>query len=904
MIGTTLNHYRIEEKIGAGGMGEVYRATDSKLGREVAIKVLPDAFARDPERLARFDQEARLLASLNHPNIAAIHGLEESDGVRFLVLELVPGDTLAERIAQGSIPVDEALTLCRQIAEALEAAHERGIIHRDLKPANVKVTPDGKVKVLDFGLAKAFAPHESSPGAAPLDPTQSPTITSPVTHAGIILGTAAYMSPEQARGKPVDKRTDIWSFGCVLYETLTGMQAFEGESITDVLAAIVRGEPAWDRAPGSIPAAVHRLMKRCLVKNPGDRLRDIGDARVEIDEALSGDPGGDAPAVVDAAIRVAGSRSRRLSWAISSVLSVALVLALAALWQTTRHDERPVRRFAVQFEGPLALGGDSELGLAISPDGRRLAAVVRNEGTTRIVVRDLDQIEERPLHGTEGAASPFFSPDGEWIAFFAGGKLRKVAVAGGPALTLADATQVTRGGAWTPDGTIVFAPTTTLGLMRVQAEVGDPRSLTTLDKERQERTHRWPQVLPGGEWVLFTVGTLDSPEYYEDSRIDIVSLRTGERREILSGASIARVTAGGHLVYAHEGNLFAQPFDLDRIRPSGSAVLVHQGIFTATQSGAANFDASLDGTLAYVPGSGSSAENLLSWVERDGTSAPAYLTPGPFSQPALSPGGRRVAIVRSGGKTNDVWVLDLDRGALSRLTFEGSNVNPIWAPDGERVTFSSVRGDGRSAIIWKPANGSAGEETLWEEENQLLPNSWSPDGRHLAVDRLMPEGHSDVWILPLENDRKPYPFAEGRFDESMGAFSPDGRWLAYISDETGRFEVYARPFPGPGGRWQISTDGGNEPRWSTDGREIFFINDDQMLVAPVESGSTLRVGTPRVLFEGNFEGPIWDVSYAVAADGERLLMVKTGDGSVAPDRVHLVLNWFEELKRLVPTGDN
>ncbi|MCZ6779217.1 MAG: protein kinase, partial [Acidobacteria bacterium] len=461
MIGTTLNHYRIEEKIGAGGMGEVYRATDSKLGREVAIKVLPDAFAKDPERLARFDQEARLLASLNHPHIAAIYGLEESDGVRFLVLELVPGDTLAERIAQGPLPIDEALTLCRQIAEALEAAHERGIIHRDLKPANVKVTPEGKVKVLDFGLAKAF--QTDSSGA--VDLSQSPTASYRATSDGVILGTAAYMSPEQARGKPVDKRTDIWSFGCVLYETLTGIQAFEGESITDVLAAIVRGEPAWDRVPGSIPVAVHRLMKRCLVKNPGDRLRDIGDARVEIDEALSGDAGGDAPAVVDATARGAGSRSRRLSWIVSTVFSVAFILALAALWQATRHDERPVRRFAVQFEDPLAVGGNAPLGLAISPDGRRLAAVVRNEGTTRIVVRDLDQMEARPLHGTEGAASPFFSPDGEWIAFFAGGDLRKIAVAGGPALTLAAVTQTTRGGAWTPDGTIVFAPSTTLGLM-------------------------------------------------------------------------------------------------------------------------------------------------------------------------------------------------------------------------------------------------------------------------------------------------------------------------------------------------------------------------------------------------------------------------------------------------------
>ena len=425
-----------------------------------------------------------------------------------------------------------------------------------------------------------------------------------------------------------------------------------------------------------------------------------------------------------------------------------------------------------------------------------------------------------------------------------------------------------------------------------------------LDEERQERTHRWPQVLPGGEWVLFTVGTLDSPEYYEDSRIDIVSLRTGERREILRGASVARVTAGGHLVYAHEGNLFAQPFDLDKVRPAGPAVLVHQGIFTSTSSGAANFDASLDGTLAYVPGSQATAENLLSWVGRDGTSVPAYLTPGPFSQPALSPGGRRVAIVRVGGKTNDVWVLDLDRAALSRLTFEGSNINPVWTPDGERVTFSSIRGDGRSAIIWKPADGSAGEEILWEEEDQLLPNSWSPDGLHLAVNRQLPDGTSDVWILPLENGRKPYPFVEGKFDETMGAFSPDGRWLAYTSDETGRFEVYVRPFPGPGGRWQISTDGGMEPRCPANGREIFFINNYQILAAPMEPGPTLRAGTPRVLFEGNFVRSTWDVSYDVTADGERLLMLKTGVESAAPDRVHLVLDWFEELKRLVPTESN
>jgi serine/threonine-protein kinase len=894
--GEMLSHYRLVEKIGKGGMGVVWKADDTVLGRQVAIKVLPDDFAHDAERLARFRQEARLLASLNHPNIAAIHGLEESSGVRFLVLELVPGLTLAERLGRGPLPVDEALTVCRQIAEALEAAHEKGIIHRDLKPGNVVVTPEGMVKVLDFGLAKAFEAD-----AARGDLTHSPTLTSPPTKAGILLGTASYMSPEQARGKPLDKRTDIWSFGCVMYELLTGRAAFGGETVSDTIGAIMRGEPDWDLSPRPMSPGIRRLLRRCLAKSPGERLHDIADARIEIDEALSDDAGGDAPAVVDAAAQGTRSRSRRLSRVVSTVLSMALVLALAALWQATRHDEQPVRRYAVQFGGPLAVGVDESLGLAISPDGRRLAVVVRNEGTTRIVVRDLDQLEDRLLRGTEGATSPFFSPDGEWIAFFARGGLRKIAVAGGPALTLAAATQVTRGGAWTPDGTIVFSPGPASALMQVQAEGGGPRPLTTLDKERQERTHRWPQVLPGGEWVLFTVGTLDSPEYYEDSRIDIVSLRTGERREILRGASLARVTAGGHLVYAHEGNLFAQPFDLDRVRPAGPAVLVHQGIFSATSSGAASFDASLDGTLAYVPGSESSAENLLSWVRRDGTSEPAYLTPGPFSQPALSPDGRRVAIVRSGGKTNDVWVLDLDRGTLSRLTFEGSNVNPLWAPDGERVTFYSVRGDRLSAIMWKPADGSAGEEILWEEEDQLLPNSWSPDGRHLAVDRLGPEGHSDAWILPLENDRRPYPFVEGRFDELMGAFSPDGRWLAYSSDETGRFEVYVRPFPGPGGRWQISTDGGIEPRWSAHGREIFFRNDDQMLVAPVEPGPTLRAGTPRVLFEENFLGIIWDVSYDVAADGERLLMVKTGGRSAAPDRVHLVLNWFEELKRLVPT---
>jgi Tol biopolymer transport system component/tRNA A-37 threonylcarbamoyl transferase component Bud32 len=891
-----LSHYRLVEKIGEGGMGVVWKAEDTVLGRQVAIKVLPDDFVHDAERLARFRQEARLLASLNHPNIAAIHGLEESDGVRFLVLELVPGQTLAEQIARGSLSIEDALAVCRQIAEALEAAHERGIIHRDLKPGNVKVTPNGKVKVLDFGLAKAFEAEASG-----TDLTHSPTLTSPQTRAGILLGTAAYMSPEQARGRAVDRRADVWAFGCVLFEALAGRRAFDGQTITDILAAVVRAEPDWDALPGTLPAALRRLLRRCLEKDPGRRLRDLGDACLEIDEALSDDAGGDAPAVVDAAARGAGSRSRRLGRGVSTVLSVALVLALAALWQATRHVERPVRRLAVQFEDILGIGGNSPLGLAISPDGRRLAVVVRNEGTTRIVVRGLNMMEARPLPGTEGAASPFFSPDGEWIAFFSGGELRKIAVAGGSALTLAAAGQVTRGGAWTPDGTIVFAPTTTLGLMQVQAEGGDPRPLTTLDEERQERTHRWPQVLPGGEWVLFTVGTLDSPEYYEDSRIDAVSLRTGERREILRGASVARVTAGGHLVYAHEGNLFAQPFDLDKVRPAGPAVLVHQGIFTSTTSGAANFDASLDGTLAYVPGSQSMPENLLSWVERDGTSVPAYSTPGPFSQPALSPGGRHVAIVRAGGKTSDVWVLDLDRGSLSRLTFESNNLNPVWAPDGERVTFYSVRGDGQGAIIWKPADGSAGEEILWEEEDQLLPNSWSPDGLHLAVNRQLPDGTSDIWILPLENDRKPFPFVEGRSDEFMGAFSPDGRWLAYVSDETGRFEVYVRPFPGPGGRWQISTDGGSEPRWSAQGREIFFRNADQMLVAPVEPGPTLRAGTPRVLFEERFLAYIWNVSYDVAADGERLLMVQTLDESAAPDRVHLVLNWFEELNRLVPT---
>ena len=922
--GRKLGPYEILAPLGAGGMGEVYRARDTKLGRPVALKVLPETLAKDAERIARFRREAQVLASLNHPNIATIYGLEESNGHCALVMELVEGPTLADkiRVAQGSpfspaalrveepqrrktgvaLQIDEALPIARQIAEGLEYAHERGVIHRDLKPANVKVRPDGTVKILDFGLAKALntsveavSDRHSDVGDQRSPLQDSPTISAAATRQGMILGTAAYMSPEQARGKTVDRRCDIWSFGAVLFEMLSGKQAFPGEDVSHTLAAVIMQEPDWSALPDYLPAGLGRLLRRCLVKHPRSRLQAIGDARIVIEEALAGTP--DVGAVREPPVHPAPTPTwrRALPWGIAAVLGLALVGTL--LWVALRPLTHPTARFVVTLPAGDRLAPVRTQRLALAPDGSRLVYVANHGGGTQLFVRAIDRFEATPIPGTEGAVSPFFSPDGQWVGFFADGKLKKVSLSGGVPLSLCSAAAA-RGGSWAPDDTIIFALSMTSGLFRVSAAGGVPKPLTVPDRKKGEYAHRWPDILPGGRAVLFTVWTGGS---FDNARIGVLSLETSERRILVEGGTYPRYVPSGHLVYAQGGGLLAVPFGLKRLEVTGPPVSILEGVSMNPTFGGAEFSLSDDGSLAYVPGGSRVREGTLLWVDRKGAVLPLPAPPRGYLSPRLSPDGQWLAVAIEGPHLG-AWLYDLARGTLTRLT--GSTVVPrsIWTPDGKHVTFLATLSDALN-LYWMPADGSGAAERLTTSGNFQVPGSWSPDGHVLAFSEVDPTTGWHIWMLRLEGDRKPRPFLQTASNEYGPMFSPDGRWLAYQSDESGRQEIYVRSFPGPGGKWQISTEGGAEPVWAPNGRELFYRNGDKMMTAAVEIKPVFAASTPKLLFEGHYEaGNFFERDYDVSPDGQRFLMIKASEQEQAATQLNLVLNWSDELRRLVPAA--
>ncbi len=885
--GIKLGYYEVLAPIGAGGMGEVYQAHDTKLGRDVAIKVLPEAVAHDPERLSRFQREAKLLASLNHPNIATIHGLEQSNGTNYLVMELVNGETLADRIKREcAVPVDEALTICKQIAEALEAAHEKGIIHRDLKPANVKVTPEGKVKVLDFGLAKAF---ESD--AANDDPSNSPTRSMAATMHGVILGTAAYMSPEQARGKAVDKRTDIWAFGCVLYELLTGKQAFDGEDTTEILAAVMKTEPDWNLLPADTPQSIRSLLRHCLQRDKTLRLRDGGDAGIEIHEALV------APQEEGAA-----AFPEVVGWRRFIVLSVA-ALGLLALGSAVTWFLKPSQHQATQRPAHVAVAlppGDrvetNNLNVALSPDGTQLAYVALRGSVQQLYLRAMDSPEVKAISGTDGAFNPFFSPDGQWIGFFAQGKMKKVSPGGGAPLTICDAGP-SGGASWGEDNTIVFAPSGNSGLQRVSAAGGKPQILTTPDPSKGEYSHRYPQILPGGKAVLFTalIGL-----GWDESSVEILLLDTKQRRVVVRGGHTGRYVPSGHLVYFRAGALLALPFDLARLEAtSDTPVTIADGIRQNGGTTGADYTVSITGTLAYVPAAAGSRqfEQRLVWVDRQGKIEPLQAPARFFNVQAgdtrLSPDGKHVATTIDSG-TQQIWIYDVALGTLTQLTSEpGSSLDPVWTPDEKRVAYRSNRA-GIYTLYWKPADGSGPEERLTTSDNNHTPDSWSPDGKLLAFSEINPTTGSDIWVLPLEGDRKPRPFLRTPADEFDAMFSPDGHWLAYTSKESGGFDVYVQPYPGPGKKWQVSSGGGTTPRWNPNGRELFYRNGDKTMAVDVTTSPTFSAGKPRLVYEGPSGDP--------SPDGQHFQAIQPIEPEQPPTQIDVVLNWFEELKQKVPTG--
>ncbi len=857
MIGRTLGHYRIVEKIGAGGMGEVYRATDTTLGRDVAIKVLPEAFARDPERLARFEREARVLASLNHPNIAAIYGFEQDrqECLSYLVLEYVPGEVL-----KGPLPVEEALALARQLTEALDAAHEKGFVHRDLKPANIKITPEGQVKVLDFGLAKAFAPEP----ADPTNPT-SATLTVAATGTGVLLGTAAYMSPERARGSNADHRADVWAFGCVLYELLAGRKAFDGDNVSDILAAVLKTEPDWSGLPNSTSPKVRALLRRCLEKEPKRRLRDIGDAWVEAEEQPPAAP----------------SRPRNTAWIAATAVATAAALALAAFHflqqppavHTTRFQVAPPEK-ATSPEYP-----------AISPDGRRLAFVATVEGKSLLYVRRLESLAVQPLPGTEDATFPFWSPDSRFLAFFAQGKLKKVDVSGGPPQTLCNTETTSRGGTWNREGVILFSAGTTTPLVRVPAAGGVPAPATTLDSAT-ESSHRWPHFLRDGRRFLYWVLAPDR----EKRAIVIGSLDdkpdSKERKRLLAGESPA-VYSAGHLLFEREGTLMAQPFDSAKLELRGESFPVVEQIGTP---GRAAFSASPEGTLAYRTGGG---KTQLAWFDRTGKELERLSQPEEQEDPRLSPDGKRVAVQRRSPEgMYDIWLLEPARDTSTRFTFHpAADILAVWSPDGSRVVFASNRA-GSFNLYQKLSSGSTGEELLLKTDRSNVPTDWSADGRVVLYRSTAPKTGSDLWALPLEGDRKPFPVVQTEFQESHGQFSPDGRWIAYSSDSSSLHQVYVQAFPKPSGTFQVSTKGGIRPRWRRDGKELFYMTLDLKLMA-VEvkaTATTFEPGRPRELFQTRAATTTVISVYDVSGDGQRFL-INTDIEAEGPTPITVVTNW-------------
>ena len=874
--GTHFGSYEIVAPIGAGGMGEVYQAHDTKLGRDVAIKVLPEAFAHDPERLSRFQREAKMLASQNHPNIATIYGLEQSNGTSYLVMELVSGETLQERIRRDRlVPVEEALAIAKQIAEALEAAHEKGIIHRDLKPANVKVTPDGKVKVLDFGLAKAFAEDTETS-----DPINSPTLSQAATMHGVILGTAAYMSPEQARGKTVDKRTDIWAFGCVLYELLCGHPAFEGEDVTEILAAVVKTEPDWNRLPEATPPAIRALLRRCLRKDKRQRLQDAAGVRIEIDDELANPSAAGA-----AAPEKSWQRSIPLSLA-APVAAVLVIVASILAWML-KPEPPSQSQNSVHVQVGLPTGDRLQtvnLNVALSADGSALAYVGIHGGVSQLYVRALDAPEAKAIPGTEGAFSPFFSPDGQWIGFFAQGKMKKVPVGGGAPLTVC--VSQPGGASWGTDDTIVFSDGSRL--FRVSAAGGQPKILTTPDLSKGEYSHRYPQILPGGKDVLFTALNGFG---WDESRIEVLRLNTGERRVLIRGGHTGRFLPSGHLVYYRAGALLAVPFDLTRLEVKGNApVTVADGVLQNNGTTGAAYAVSAAGILAYIPALGARQfEQRLVWVDRQGKIEPLAAPARTYSNAALSPDGQQVAVTITSG-TSELWIYDLTRGSLTRLTSEqGSSINPLWTPDGRRVVYRSNKA-GTWNLYWRPANGSGAEERLTTADESDTPSSWSPDGKVLAFAK----GTREIWILPLEGDRKPQPFLRTSSSNMTPQFSPDGHSLAYVSDESGGAQVYVQPYPGPGRKWQISTDGGTQPQWNPNSRELFYRNGDTTMAVDVTTSPTFSAGKSRMLYQG--------LAGNVSRDAQRFLAMQPVEPGQPPTQINVVLNWFEELKQKVPAG--
>ncbi len=890
--GTRLGPYEILSPLGAGGMGQVYRARDTRLDRTVAIKVLPPHLADRPELRQRLEREAKAISSLNHPHICVLHDIGNQEGADFLVMEYLEGETLAKRLEKGPLPPEQVLRYGIEIADALDKAHRQGVTHRDLKPGNIMLIPRSGTKLLDFGLAKA----KPAPSVSSL--TAGPTESSPLTAEGTVVGTFQYMSPEQFEGKEADARSDIFAFGAVLYEMMTGHKAFEGKTQASVIAAILEREPApLSQLAPMAPPALERVVKTCLAKDPEERWQTAHDVKVQLQWIAEGGTSSVLGAGVPAPV-AARRKSRELwAWTAAGVF-FAVALALGIL----HFREAPPDVHAVRF--PVAAPEKSSLGssLAVSPDGRRLAFVATAEGKTLLWVRALDSLEAQPLAGTEGAGFPFWSPDSRSLGFFAEGKLKTVGASGGPTQTLANAGDA-RGGTWNRAGLIVYAPDITAPLYRVPAAGGTPEPATELDKTRHESSHRFPYFLPDNRHFLFWGRSTDK----DSNAVFVGAVDSKERTLLFRGdSSIAYAPAvpgsdQGYVLFVREGTLMAQPFDARRLRLSGEPFPVAQKVGRYGESGPTGyspFSVSGNGVLAYGSAGGSNTQ--LVWVDRSGKSLNALGPPGDYGEPWLSPDQKRVAVDHTASSGADIWLLEFSRGVLSRFTFHPAvEVAALWSPDGSRIVFASSR-NGPFDLYQKLSSGAGEDELLFKSSQNKFPEDWSPDGRWIIFDVQGSKTRYDLWLLPLFGERKPEAFLETEFNETHAHFSPDGHWVAYASDESGGPEVYVRPFPSSGGKWQVSGGGGTEPFWRRDGKELFYIAPDRKLMSvPVKLGSTFEAGAPQVLFETRVPpGTMTDFRdrYVAAADGRRFLlnnMVETA----ASSPFTVVVNWAAEVRK-------
>ena len=884
--GGRLGRYEVIDLLGAGGMGNVYRALDASLGREVAIKALAEAFQGDSASLRRFEREARVLATLNHPNIATIYGFERLDGSPYLVLERVDGDTLAQRLVRGPMPLNEAIAVALQIVAGLEEAHAKGVIHRDLKPSNVMLTRDGRAKLVDFGLAKTAGPRPHSDEAA-----------ASITAMGVVLGTARYMSPEQVTGGDVDVRTDVWAFGCVLYEMLTAKPAFPGCSVSEAVAAVLRDEPDWKALPADTPRNISRLLRRCLRRDAHDRLQHIGDARLELLET-------DVETNQGVAVAPRPLWTRAALW-----LAALVVLAGGATFFLIRSPPEMTTsvpaRLSLELPAGMTLASEYSTPFAIAPAGSPLI-LEANEGTTRrLYVRELSEPTPRTLAGTEDAHQPLVSPDGAWVAFFANRKLAKTPVAGGPILQLADIGDNPRGAAWVPDGTIVVAPTQTSGLIRVPERGGKPVALTMLDRSRGEYSHRWPDVLPGGKWVIFTVGMEDAT--FDEARIEAVSLETGERRVLVTGAGFARYEPRGRrLLFVRGGQLHAVGFDPERLVVRGTPEVVLDAVRYDPRNAGTHLAVSATGVLLYEPGTPISSEYYLTWADRDGRLTRAVDTPRPFRDVQASPDGRRVAVVIGASTQSDLWLLDAN-GTLSQLSFSISPHRPAWRPDGSGITVGAEK-TGKWRLLTVPADGNGEPTVLLEKPERMYPNAWSPDGRYLVFQTSNPQTGWDLNILEVDTSGRavgtPQPFAATPFHESSAAISLDGRWVAYESDEVdGVVQVYARSFPDGGHKVRASTGGARWPAWDSNGNLYYWQTGENVLqvVRTRQMSGQLIADTPQPVWPGDTGAAVLNravisvagARYDVDPNGKRFLVLESPSGDSRPQLSQplIVLGW-------------